>query len=143
MLDATFFKKDARKEDSAYHLSFLLSNIISLSLLNSDSLSSFNYLSEIKLHHKFPTKSINQSSPAPPPPRVSFKDFVMYSKWWSAKKQFSQIWLHNTYENRKKQNPSVFLGFLLKVIIRRWRFGNFFLQNLANLDQSSHEKSFV
>jgi hypothetical protein len=45
--------------------------------------------------------------------------------------------------NRKKTGSFYILGYLLEIIIKIWRSGNFFLRNLANLGYFYYGKSFV
>jgi hypothetical protein len=69
---------------------------------------------------------------APAVSRVSFKDFVMLSKWQSSRKYFSLIWLHTIYESKENTNSFYILELLMKLTFKIWKLGVFFLQNLAN-----------
>jgi len=52
------------------------------------------------------------------------------------------IWLHTRYESRKKTESSYVLGYLQELIMKIWRFGFIFVQNLVSLGHFFHKKSF-
>jgi len=54
-----------------------------------------------------------------------------------------KFWLQTRYESRKKTESSYILGYLRELIIKIWRFGFVFVQNLVSLGQFFHEKFFA